>query len=143
MRVVFRQVPGDLADYADDDHQDHRSGEQVRGDREGLSRLLDPAQVAVAHDQDDADGDLKAELAERGECGHHRGGACGGLDGDSDDVVDEQRHRGDLGDLGPEVLPGHDVGTAGPDVDHHHFAVGQHHECHHDKDDEGHRQDDV
>ena len=75
VRVVFRQVPGDLADHADDDHQDDRPGEQVRGDREGLSRLLDPAQVAVAHDQDDADGDAQAELAERREGGHHRRGA--------------------------------------------------------------------
>src|SRR5262249_57334483 len=59
-----------------------------------------------------------------------------------DYVVDEQGHGGELGDLGPEVLPGHDVGAAGPDVDHHHLAVAEDHQHHHHENDERHRQDD-
>ena len=59
------------------------------------------------------------------------------------DVVDEQGDRADLGDARPEVLPRDHVGTAGPDVDHHDLAVGQHHEHHDEQDHQRHGQDEA
>jgi len=141
VRVVLGQVAQDLADQADDDHQNDRAGEQEGGHREDPPGFLDPAQVAVAHEQDHADDDRLGVGAERRDRGDHRDGAGRDLDGHRDHIVDQQRHGGDLGDPGPEVLPGHHVGAAGPDVDHHHLAVGQHHQRHHHEDDQRHRQD--
>jgi hypothetical protein len=45
------QPGGHLTDQADDDHQPDDAGEQVSRRREGLARLPDAAQVAVAHDE--------------------------------------------------------------------------------------------
>ena len=61
-------------------------------------------------------------------------GAGRGLHGDGDDVVDDERDRGDLGDAGPEVLPRDDVGAAGLGVDHHDLAVREGHEEEDDED---------
>ena len=71
----------------------------------------------------------------------HRRRSRGHLDRHRDHVVDQQRDRADLRDPRAEVLPGHHVGAAGPDVDHDDLAVGQHHQRHHEQDDQGHRED--
>jgi len=142
VRVSPVQAAQGLTDQADHDHQDDRAGEQVGGHREDAPGFLDPAQVPVAHEQDHADRDLQVPRAERGERGDHSGGAGRDLHRHRDDVIDEQGHGGDLRDLGTEVLPGHHVGAARADVDHHHFAVGQHHQDHHHEDDQRDREDD-
>lgn len=63
------------------------------------------------------------------------------LDGDGDDVVDQQRHGGDLCDVRPEVLPGDHVGTAGPGVDRDDIAVGDRQKQQDQQDRTGHRHD--
>jgi hypothetical protein len=140
-RVVQGQLAEGLADQADHDHQDHRPGEQVSRYGERLARLLDAAQVAVAHQQHHADADLQLVRADGGDGGRHGGGARRDLDRDRDHVVDQQRHRADLGDARAEVLPGDHVGAAWLDVDHDDLAVREHHERHHQQDDQGQRQD--
>ena len=137
-----------LAVQPDDDHRRHGNREQVGGQRERPARLADAAQVDVTHDQHgdhgDEDQDVRPDhrdvrqLRERGDDG---GAARGGLHGDGHRVVDEQRHRRDLGDPRPEVLPGHDVGAAGPGVDGDDLAVGEHDQRDAGQHDQRHRQD--
>jgi hypothetical protein len=144
--AIGPQITEHLAGQPDDDDQDHHGGEQIGGHREGLARLADAAQVAVAHDQDDADRDdgqhvRVAELRDSGDGRGHRRGARGDLHRHRDHVVDEQGNGGDLGHPGAEVVPGHHVGAAGPGVDGDHLAVGQHDQGHHEQHDAGQRQD--
>ena len=139
VHVLLMQRAGRGPDEPDHDHQDDRAGEQVGGQREDLAGLPDAAQVAVAHQQDDADGDLFAVGTDGGERGGDGRGAGRDLDGHRHHVVDQQGHGGHLRDPRPEVLPGHHVRTAGPGVNHDHLAVGKHHEQHDEQDHAGHR----
>ena len=147
-RADVRQPGAQLADQADDDRQPDRAGEEVGRHREDPARLADAAQVAIAHEQHDQHRDhaqdVRADHRDTGELrerGNDSRRARRHLDRDRDHVVDQQRHGADLGDPRPEVLPGHDVGTTGPDVDHDDLAVGEHHEDHHEQDDQRHRED--
>ena len=143
VRVVRRQVPCDLPDQAHDDHQDDRAREKVGGHGERPSRFLEAAQVAVAHQQDDGGRDLHLVGADHGEHGSDGRRARRDLDRNRHDVVNQQRHRANLRDPGPEILPGDYVGAAGPDVDHDDLAVGQHHEHHDQQDHARHGQDEA
>lgn len=78
--------------------------------------------------------DEMSEGDQRARAGRH-------LDGDGDDVVDEQGHRGDLRDVRPEVLPGHHVGATGPGVDRDDIAVAERQQQQHQQDRTGHRHD--
>ncbi len=140
-RVDGVQVAHGLADQADHDHQDDRAGEQVGGHRERPARLLEAAQVAEGHEHHHADADLQLVRADRRDRRRHRRRSRRHLDRHRDHVVDQQRDRADLRDPRAEVLPGHHVGAAGPDVDHDDLAVREHHERHHEQDDQGQRQD--
>ena len=141
VRVVRRQVPHQVADQPDDDHQDDRTCEQVGRYREGPAGLLEAAQVPEAHEQHHADGDLDLVRADRGEGGGDRGRARRGLHRHGHHVVDEQRDRAHLGDPRAEVLPRHHVRAARPDVDHDDLAVGQQHQHHDEQDDQRHGQE--
>ena len=66
VRIGLRQVSRHLADQPDDDHQDDRAREQVGRHREGPARLLEPAQVSHAHEQNHADADLELVRADPG-----------------------------------------------------------------------------
>ena len=141
------QAAGQFPGHADDDHRDHRDGEQVGRQGEDPARLADAAQVAQAHEQDGQHRDDQQDLGaddrdpgQRRERGHDRGAARGGLHRDRDHVVDQQRDRGDLGHPRPEVLPRHHVRSARPGVHRHHLAVGQHDQQHAEQDQQGHRQ---
>ena len=129
------------ADDADDDQRPCRSCEKVGRQREGPARLTDPAQVAVGDERDDGHRDLEAQVAQRREGGGE--GICPGgcLHGDGHDVVDDQGDGGHLSHLHAEVVPGHDVRTAGSRVDHHDLSVGEGDEEQHDDDREGDRQE--
>ena len=140
-RVIRVELAEGLADQADHDHQDDRTREQVGGDGEGPARLLEAAQVAVTHQEHDADADLQLVRPDGREGGRDGGGAGRDLDGDRHHVVDQQRHRADLGYPRTEVVPRDDIGAARPDVHHDDLAVGQHHERHHEQDDQRQRQD--
>jgi hypothetical protein len=78
--------------------------------------------------------------------GQHREGrqyrlaAGGGLHRDRDDVVDHETDGRHLRDAGAEVLPCDDVRPAGPGVDRHNLAVGEHDERDAEQDQPGHRQ---
>ena len=142
-----RQAAGQLADHADDDHEDHRAGEQVGGRGEDPPGLPDAAQVAQAHDGDRRHGDDEQDLGaddrdpgQRRERGHDGRAARGRLHRHRDHVVDQQRDGGHLGDPRAEVLPGHDVRAARPGVDGHHLAVGQDDEHDAGQDQQRHRQ---
>jgi hypothetical protein len=145
------QTPENLPDQPGDDHQPDRGREQVRGQGEHAAGFSDPAQVAVAHDEDgenrdDGQDPLRADardVAERGKCRHDGRTAGRGLHRDRNHVVDEQCHRRYLGDPRPEVFPGHDVGAAGPGVDRHHLAVGEHHDDDAEQHHQRHRYDQV
>ena len=137
--VLLRQVTERLADDPDHDHQDDRPGEQVGGQREDLARLPDAAQVAEAHQQDDADGYLGHVGADGRERRGDGRGARRDLHRHRDHVVDQQRHGGDLRDPRPEVVPGDHVGPASPGVDDDDLAVEEHHEQHDEQDHRGHR----
>ena len=141
VRGRLRQVSQHFADQPDDDHQDDRAREQVGRHGEGPARLLDPAQVSHAHEQDHADADLELVGADPREGRGHRGCPRRDLDRHGHHVVDKQRDRAHLGDARPEVLPCHHVRSAGPDVDHDDLAVGEQHEHHDEQDDQGHGQD--
>ena len=122
----------ELAGQPDDDHQADRPGEQVGRQRERPAVLPDAEQVHVAHQERGRDRDQQQGrgVSQRpGQCregGQDRGAAGRVLHRDRDHVVHHQRHGRDLGDPRAEVLPGHHVGAAGPGVDRHHLAVGQH-----------------
>jgi hypothetical protein len=125
------------------DHDGHRRGEQVGGHRERPPGLADPAQVAVAHQDHDADRDQRDGRRIINGRDRGRDGRCARrhLDRDGDHVIDEQRHRRDLRHPGPEVLPRDHVRPAGPGVDRDDLAVRQHDEGHHEQDNPGERQD--
>ena len=72
-----------------------------------------------------------------------RGRAGSRLHGHGDDVVDQQRDRGDLRDLRAEVLARDDIRAAGLRVDHDDLAVQRGHDEQHGEHDEGQRQQDV
>ncbi len=113
------------------------------GHGERAPGLADAAQVAVEHQQDDADGDQLQDvgMVKHGDRRGHGRGSGGDLHGHGDHVVDQQRDRRDLSDLGPEVFPRDHVGAAGPGVDLHDFAVGKHDQDHDEQDHAGQRQD--
>ncbi len=141
--VPVRQPAEELADQACDDQDHHHAGEEIGRDGERTARLPDAAQVAVKHQQHNADGDDRQQFG-ISQCRNRRGDgrrARGDLDRDRHHVVDEQRDCGDLGDPWTKVLPRHDVRAAGPGVDGDDLAVGQHDEGHHEQHDAGQRQD--
>ncbi len=107
------EVPESLLDVADHDHESEAHHEEVRREREPLSGLADTSQVAEEKKQHDRDGDLQLEMGEPREGAGERVGAGGGLHRDGHRVVDEQRHRGDLGHFRTEVVAGDHVGAAG------------------------------
>jgi hypothetical protein len=128
------------SDDSDDDQRSGRSGEKVRRKRERPARLADPAQVAVGEEGDDGHGDLEAPASQRRKGGGQRIGPRCCLNGDGHDVVDDQRDGGHLSHLHAEVVPGHDVRTAGSRVDHDDLSVRECHEEQHDDDRDGDRQ---
>ena len=92
-------------DQPGDDHEaDHRH-EEVGRDGEDLACLPEAAQVGIGHEDDDGDADLHGEVPERGEGRGQRVCPGGHLHGHGQDVIDDQRRRGDLGDVRAEVLP--------------------------------------
>ena len=113
---MWWRSPQRLLDVADDDHRGQRDHVEVGREGEDPPGLADAAQVAVEQEEHDADRDGHGV----GGVGQARDGTGQGgrpgrrLHGHRDRVVDQQRHRGDLGHLRPEVVPRHHVGTRRP-----------------------------
>nr|WP_230854707.1 hypothetical protein [Arthrobacter terrae] len=127
--VVLRQTAKEqLAQHADDDHGADHDREEIGGHREGRTSLAQTAEIDVAHQQDDGDGDFQAVGTQRPDGGHDRDGAGSRLDRDRHDVVDEQGGRRDLRHLGAEILSCHDVGSTGLGVDRQDLPVGGRHQ---------------
>ena len=124
------QVAQGLLDVADDDDRGQRDHVEVGREGEEPPGLADAAQVAVEEEQHDADGDgHRVEGVGQARDGTGQVGRAGRrLHGHRDRVVDQQRHRGDLGHPRPEVVPGHHVGAAGLRVVLDHVEVRQGHE---------------
>ena len=139
-RVKLAEVPHQVADQPDRDHQDDRAREQVGRHGEGPARLLEAAQVPEGHEQDHAHGDFQLVRAERRDGRGDRGRARRALHRYGHHVVDQQRHCAHLGHPRTEVLPRHHVGAARPDVDHDDLAVGEQDQHHDQQDDQRHRQ---
>ena len=129
-------------DEPDDDERTRRRDKKIGRYGEHPASLADAAQVAVTHERDDDARDDKRDLAvrQRRERRCQPVGTSGYLNGDGDDVVDDQGDGRDLGHLHPEVLPRHDIRAAGAGIDHDDFAVGKRHEQQHDDDGQCQRQ---
>nr|WP_297612018.1 hypothetical protein [Nocardia sp.] len=107
------QAAEQLPHNADHDHRRHGPDEEVGGKSEGAPRFSQTTQIAESDQPDNTDGDH---------------------------VVDQQRHRRDLGDPRAEVLPGDHIRPAGFGVDLHDLAVGQRHQQQDDQHDPRDRQ---
>ena len=137
----------DLLRHAEDDGGRHHQDVEVRREGEVAAGLLQPPQVAVDEDEDDAHRDQErvGRVAQPRERAGERGGAGRALHGDRHRVVDQQCDGRDLGDLRAEVVAGHHVRAAGRRVvlDDVHVAGGDEEEHaqddEHDRHDEGER----
>ena len=94
------EVTEDGLDRSDDDEQRHVGDEEVGREGEDPAGLADATQVAVGDQDHEADGDphgpvVMAEAGEDRDQGVHAGGH---RHRHGERVVDEQRHRRDLGD---------------------------------------------
>ena len=128
-------------DQADDHERPDTEDEEVRGEGEDLPGLPEAAEVPPHHEEHDRHGDVEVVRREGGERRGERVRTGRRLDGDREDVVDDERHSGDLGDPGAEVVPAHDVGTAGLRVHHDDLAVRERHEDEDDQDGGGDREE--
>ena len=106
------QGPGELLPEPDED--DARQGDHVEVGREGEdpSCLLDPPEVPIDEDEHDTDRDQEGRALEPRHRRGERRGAGRGLHGDGHGVVDQEGDRGDLRDLGSEVVTSDDVRAA-------------------------------
>ena len=100
--------------------------------------LADAAQVAVGEDHHECDGHRHRHPGTPTQRGCRRNDGVGAgrdRDGDRDGVADQQCCAGDLGDVGTEVVPADDVGTArlGIRANHVPVADGDHGEHRQDR----------
>ena len=126
--IVLRKAPNEMPDNAGHDHHDEHHHKRVGGDRKRQPGFAQSAQIQIADEQYDCDGDLHAVGPQRRQRRRHRNRARRRLHCHCHDVVDQQCRGRHLRHLGPEVLPRHDVGAAGLRVNHHDLPVRRGHQ---------------
>ena len=131
----------DLPD-AERDEGDHHRDEAVGGDAEGGTRLADAAQVDdhKQRHRGERDGDRVGD--ERGVGAGDRRNATGDRHGNGEDVVGEERGRGDEARSLAEVFAGDGVRAAAAGIGVHGLLVAQADE-HEQRDDDGRDREDV
>ncbi len=109
------EVAQGLLGIADDDDRAQGDHVEVGRDGENPPGLADAAQVPVEEEEHDTDrdGDRVGGVGQARDGTGQVGRTRRRLHGHRDRVVDQQRHRGDLGHLRPEIVPGHHVGSSG------------------------------
>ena len=107
-----RNVPGRDAEDAVDDERADREDVEVGRAREDDARLPDAAEVHDHEDADEDETDPHALVVEHGHEARNRRDAGGGRGRDGEDVVDEERGRGDKTGKRSEVVARDDVAPA-------------------------------